>query len=143
MRYLRKNTDVIISVGPFFDKTDGVTLKTALTITNESITLVAERDDNSAPPLVHDNVTGAHSGTSNDLNYITGQDNAMMQMELSASNTNRNGRMVLTITDASNHLPVVHEFTVLDAVIYDSFVKGTDLFDVSVTQVNGTAINNL
>lgn len=121
MRFLRTNTAVIISVGPFYDRTDGVTPETALTITNERITLVAETDDNSAPTLVLDNITGATSGTSNDLNYITGQDNGMMQMELSAANTNRVGRMMLTITDGANHVPVFHEFMVMPALVYDTF----------------------
>lgn len=119
MQYLRQNTAVIVAVGPFLDKTDGVTLETSLTITNERISLVAETDDNSAPTLVLDNVTGATSGTSNDLNYITGQDNAMMQMELSAANTNRLGRMRLTITDAANHCPVFHDYFVLPPELYD------------------------
>lgn len=120
MQFLRQNTAVIVSVGPFFDKTDGVTLETALTITNERITLVAETDDGSAPTNVLDNVTGATSGTSNDLNYITGNDAAMMQLELTAADTNRVGRMRLIITDAANHVPVFHEYTVLPTIVYDS-----------------------
>jgi len=120
MQYLRQNTAVLISLGPFLDKTDGVTLETALTITNERISLIAETDDGSAPTLVLDNITGATSGTSNDLNYITGQDNAMMQMELSATDTNRLGRMTLTVTDAANHCPVFKEFTILPQGVYDT-----------------------
>lgn len=119
MQYLRTNTAVIVAVGPFLDKADGVTLETGLTITNERISLIAETDAGSAPTFVLDNVTGATSGTNNDLNYITGQDNAMMQLELSAANTNRLGRMRLTITDAANHCPVFHDYTVLPADIYD------------------------
>lgn len=141
MRFLRTNTAVIISVGPFYDKTDGVTPETALTITNERITLVADTDDNAAPTLVLDNVTGATSGTSNDLNYITGQDNGMMQMELSAANTNRLGRMTLTITDAANHVPVFHEFMVLPAMIYDAFILGTDTLHADMQQILGTAVS--
>lgn len=140
MRFLRTNTAVIVAVGPFFDKTDGVTLETALTITNERITLIAETDAGSAPTLVLDNIAGATSGTANDLNYITGGDNGMMQMELAAADVNRLGRMFLTITDAANHVPVFHEFMVLPAMIYDAFVLGTDVLDSSVTQWLGTAV---
>ena len=121
MRFLRTNTAVIVTVGPFYDKTDGVTIETALTISNERITLTADTDDGSAPTIILDNVTGATSGTSNDLNYITGNDAGMMQLELSASNTNRLGRMLLSITDAANHVPVFHEFMVLPALVYDTF----------------------
>lgn len=139
MQYLRYATAVIISVGPFLDKTDGVTLETGLTITNERITLVAETDDGSAPTNVLDNVTGATSGTSNDLNYITGNDAAMMQLELSAANTTRLGRMRLIITDAANHCPVFHEFTVIPAAIYDAmFSAGASFGDVAVNTTIAT-----
>lgn len=126
MRYLRSNTAVIVAVGPFIG-TDGFTLKTALTITNEKITASADTDDGSAPTLILDNITGATSGTSNDLNYITGQDNAMMQMELSAANVNRLGRFRVTITDATNHLPVIEDFEILDADSYDSMFVASRL----------------
>ncbi len=139
MRFLRTNTAVIITVGPFFDKGDGVTIETALTITNERITLTADTDDNSAPTNILDNVTGATSGTANDLNYITGNDAGMMQMELSAANTNRLGRMMLSITDAANHVPVFHEFMVLPAMIYDALILGTDRLDTNITHVADTA----
>jgi len=139
MRFLRTNTAVIITVGPFYDKTDGVTIETALTITNERITLTADTDAGSAPTNILDNVTGATSGTANDLNYITGNDAGMMQLELAAADVNRVGRMFLSITDAANHVPVFHEFMVLPAMIYDAFVLGTDVLDASVTQWLGTA----
>ncbi len=141
MRFLRSNTAVIVTVGPFYDKTDGVTIETALTITNERITLTADTDDGSAPTNILDNVTGATSGTSNDLNYISGNDAGMMQLELSAANTNRVGRMLLSITDAANHVPVFHEFMVLPAAIYDWLIAGTIVpVPANVTTWNGTAV---
>jgi len=142
MRFLRTNTAVILTVGPFYDAADGVTLENSLTITNERITLTADTDAGSAPTLVLDNVTGATSATSNDLNYITSQDAGLMQLELSAANTNRLGRMFLSITDSTNHAPVFHEFMVLPAMIYDAFVLGTDVLDSSVTQILGTAVSS-
>jgi hypothetical protein len=138
MRYLKTNTATIVTIGPFLDKTDGVTLKTALTITNERISFTVDLNDGSAPTLVLDNITGATSGTSNDLNYITGNDAALMQLELSAANTNYLGRAFLTITDAANHCPVFHEFTILPALVYDSIIAGTDNLQVDTIQVSGT-----
>jgi len=125
MRFLRKNTAVIVTVGPFYDKTDGVTIETALTITNERITLTADTDDGAAPTNILDNIAGATAATANDLNYITGNDAGMMQLELAAADTNRLGRMFLSITDAANHVPVFHEFMVVNAVLYDSFFSTT------------------
>jgi hypothetical protein len=88
--FLRTNTAVIIPVGPFFDKATGVDIENTLTITNEKITLIAVTDDGSAPTLVLDNITGAASGTSNDLNYITNCDAGMMQLESARANVPHN-----------------------------------------------------
>jgi hypothetical protein len=139
MRFLRSNTAVIVTVGPFYDKTDGVTIETALTITNERITLTADTDAGSAPTNILDNVTGATSGTSNDLNYITGNDAGMMQLELAAADVNRVGRMMLSITDAANHVPVFHEFFVLPQAIYDWLTGVIVPLPANVTQLLGTA----
>lgn len=139
IQFLRQNTAVIVTVGPFYDKTDGVTPETSLTITNERITLTADTDAGSAPTNILDNVTGATSGTSNDLNYITGNDAGMMQLELSASNTNRVGRMLLAITDAANHVPVFHEYFVLPQAIFDWLTGVVTPLPANVTHWLGTA----
>ncbi len=140
MRYLRTNTAVIITVGPFLDKTDGVTPETGLTATNEHITLMADTDAGSAPTLVLD-ITGAGSGTNNDFVHITGDDAGFYSLEIAAADVNRLGRAMLAITDAANHCPVFHEFTILPAVVYDSLVLGTDLLQTDETQILGTAIS--
>jgi hypothetical protein len=140
MRYLRQNTATIVTVGPFLDATNGVALETGLTITNERISFTVDLNEGSAPTLVLDNVTGATSGTANDLNYITGCDAGLMQLELAAANVNYVGRAFLTITDAANHCPVFHEFTIIPANIYDSLILGTDLIDASTAQFAGQTI---
>src|SRR3990172_8669225 len=161
MQFLRTNTAVIVTVGPFYDATNGVTIETALTITNERITLTADTDAGSAPTNILDNITCATSGTANDLNYITGNDAGMMQLELAAADVNRVGRMFLSITDAANHVPVFHEFMVMPALVYDTFfaasggatfpaatlasttniTAGTITTATNVTTVNGLAAN--
>ena len=139
MRYLRYNSATIVTVGPFVDRDDGVTLETALTITNERISFTVDANDGSAPTLVLDNVTGATLGTDNDLNYIANCDAGLMQLELSAANVNYLGRAFLTITDAANHVPVFHEFMILPAHVYDGLVTGTDNLQVDTVQAAGTA----
>ena len=139
MRFLRSNTAVIVTVGPFYDKTDGVTIETALTITNERITLTADTDAGSAPTNILDNITGATAATANDLNYITGNDAGMMQLELAAADTNRVGRMFLSITDAANHVPVFHEFFVLPQAIFDWLTGVIVPLPANVTTWLGTA----
>lgn len=141
MNFLRSNTAVIVAVGPFYDKTDGVTIETALTITNERITLTADTDAGSAPTNILDNVTGATSGTNNDLNYITGNDAGMMQLELAAADTNRVGRMFLSITDAANHVPVFHTYFVLPQPIFDWLTGVIVPLPANMTQILGTAVS--
>ena len=158
MRFLRTNTAVIVTVGPFYDKTDGVTIETALTITNERITLTADTDAGSAPTNILDNIPGATAATANDLNYITGNDAGMMQLELAAADVNRLGRMFLSITDAANHVPVFHEFMVVPALVYDTYFASsggatfpaatlasttniTAATGIDVTKILGTAVS--
>src|SRR3972149_6132359 len=136
MRYLRYNTDTRITVGPFLDKTDGITPEVALTVTSEKLTLVV--DDAGVPTLVLDAAPTA-SGGANDMVHITGDDSGYYDLELAAANVNYLGRATLSLNDVATHLPVFHEFMILPAVIYDAMVLGTDLFDVSVTQLLGTA----
>ena len=144
MRFLKTNTAVIVSVSPFYDKTDGVTIETGLTITNEKITAIKDLDDGNAPTLILDNATGAASGTDNDLNYITDNDAGMMQLEFTASNLNFLGRLFLTITDAANHVPVFHEFMVISASAWDfMFGSGNVPADVLAVSGDSTAADNL
>ena len=141
MQFLRSNTAVIVTVGPFYDKTDGVTIEGALTITNERITLTADTDAGSAPTLILDNITGATAATANDLNYITNTDAGLMQIELAAADVNRVGRMLLSITDAANHVPVFHEYFVLPAAIFDWLTGVIVPLPANVTTIAGSAVS--
>ena len=138
MRFLKTNTAVIVTVGPFYDKTDGVTIEGALTITNEKITLVKDTDDGNAPTIILDNIAGATSGTANDLNYITNNDAGLMQLELAAADVNFLGRLFLSITDAANHVPVFHEFQVISAQMFDAMF-GTGNLNADVVNWKGSA----
>lgn len=135
MRYLRTNTAVRVTVGPFFG-TDGLTPKTALTVTACKLTLMV--DDGNVPTLVLD-TNPAASGGANDMVHVTGDDAGFYDLELAAANVNYLGRALLALTDATNHCPVFHEFMILPAMIYDSLVLGTDRLDANVTHVGDTA----
>lgn len=139
LHFVPTNTAILLTAGPFM-QTDGLTLATTLTITNERISLTAETYTGSAPAYILDNITGATSGTSNDLNYITGGDNAMMQIELSAANLNRFGFLRLTITDAANHVPVWEDIIVLPTVVWNWFFGNSGVPAVNATQFAGQTI---
>jgi hypothetical protein len=135
MRYLRQNTTTIVTVGPFLDKTDGVVIEDALTASNEKITFIVDLNDGSAPTKVIDMATGAASGGDNDI--VDLGTSGMYSMELTQANTNYLGRAFLSITDAANHCPVFHEFTILPAQVYDSLILGTDLLDINAKEIAG------
>lgn len=134
MRYLRKNTAVIITVGPFLDYQDGVSLETALTVTSCNVTIILDDDDGSAPNTIL-NTAPTASGGNNDMVHLA---NGLYSLELTQAQTNYNGRYLVMITDPDVHLPVWHEFMILDAQVYDSLVAGSDLLDVNTSQVGGT-----
>jgi hypothetical protein len=136
MRFLRFNTATRLSVGPFFDKTDGITPKTALTVTNEKLTLVI--DESNVPTLVLDTAPTA-SGGSNDMVHVSGDDAGIYDLELAAADTNHLGRGILSLTDANNHCPVFHEVMVIPQKVYDSIVLGTDNLEIDAVQLLGTA----
>ena len=136
MRYLRTNTACRVTVGPFFDRTDGVTPETAITVTSCKLTLMV--DDGNVPTLVLDTAPTA-SGGSNDMVHVTGDDAGFYDLELAAGNVNYLGRAMLAITDAATHCPVFHEFMILPAMIYDSLVLGTDRLDTNVTHIGDTS----
>jgi hypothetical protein len=117
MRHLRSNTATRVTVGPFLDKTDGITPEVALTATNEKLTLVV--DDAGVPTLILD-VAATASGGANDLVHITADDAGYYDLELAAANVNYLGRACLSITYVTDHCPVFHEFMILPGQVFDS-----------------------
>src|SRR3989304_962828 len=117
MRYLRTNTSTRVTVGPFLDKTDGVTPEVALTVTAEKLTFIV--DTGGVPTLVLD-VAPTASGGSNDMAHITNDDAGYYDLELTAANLNYVGRATLAITYATDHLPVFHELNIVSAQYWDA-----------------------
>lgn len=125
-------------MGPFLDKTDGVTPEVAITVTACKLTFVV--DDGGVPTLILDTAPTA-SGGANDMVHITGDDAGYYDLEFAAADVNYFGRAKLAITDAAVHCPVFQEFMIVPANIYDAMFLGTDLLDVSMVQILGTAVS--
>jgi len=136
MRYLRNNTATRITVGPFLDKTDGVTPEVAITVTACKLTFMV--DTGGVPTLILD-VAPTASGGANDMVHVTNDDAGFYDLELAAADVNYFGRAMLAITDATVHCPVFHEFMIIPAVVYDAMFLGTDTLEVDVVQWLGTA----
>jgi hypothetical protein len=109
----------------FVDSTDGNTEETGLTIANTDIKLWKM----GATSLANKNSGGG-----------THMANGVYSAVLDATDTNTLGALVIFV-HVSGALPVKVECEVLAAVIYDAWIAGTDLFDVSVTQLAGSAIS--
>ena len=135
MRYLKQNTATRVTVGPFLDKTDGITPETALTATNEHLTLMV--DDGGVPTLVLD-ANATASGGNNDMVHVTNDDAGFYDLELTAAQLNYVGRAMLSINYVTDHLPVFHEFMIVPANVYDTLF-GTDKLDVNVSTVADAA----
>lgn len=126
MIYLRQSTaSQEVLLGPFVDSADGVTAETSLTIANTDIKIWKA----GATTLANKNSGGAtHISAGNYYAVLDATD----------TNTVGSGAIVVQVSGA---LAVRHDFVVLTSQIYDSLVAGSDLFDVSVTQIAGAAVS--
>lgn len=124
--YLRQSTaSQEMPLGYFVDSTDGNTEETGLTIANTDIKLWK----NGATTLANKNSGGA-THISNGIYYAV----------LDATDTNTLGPLII-FCHPTGALAVRVECVVLTANIFDSLIAGTDLFDVSVTQILGSAVS--
>lgn len=124
--YLKQSTaSQKIPLGYFLDSTDGNTQEVALAIANTDIKLWKT----GATTLANKNSGGA-THISNGIYYAV----------LDATDTNTLGPMIVFV-HVAGALAVRVECCVLSANVYDSFIAGTDVFDVSLTQISGSAVS--
>lgn len=117
--YLKQSTTITVKMGPFLDKTDGVTEETGLT------------------PGVEVSKNGGAFAARNSATAVSHDAEGWYGVELNATDTGTLGRLQVKAQDAANHLPVWHEFMVVPANAYDSLVGGTDTLQADVTQLGG------
>lgn len=124
--WLRQSTaSQEVCLGPFVDSTDGKTAKTGLTIANTDIVLWK---------------MGATSTGTKNSGGGTHMAGGLYSAVLDATDSNTLGGLV-AVVNVAGALPVRHEFQVLPANIYDSLIAGSDLLDVSMVQVAGSAVS--
>jgi hypothetical protein len=126
---LKQSTSVVIPFGPFVDKTDGVTEETGLvSALDHASTGIKLSKNGGALTIRHASVTASTYDTYG--NYL---------VTLDTTDTNTLGRLRVQFNETATCLPVWQDFMVVTANIYDSLVGGSDLLDVSVTQLAGVA----
>jgi len=128
MQYLKADTITEVTVGPAVAVGDGFTPVTSLVGTSADEFEIIKHGATATTTI---------AGT---LAAITGAD-GYYALDLSATDTNTEGRLTLLINDDSLILPIRLEFMVVAANVFDALfaVAGTDVLDVSVTEWIGTA----
>ena len=129
MKLLRQSTAKVISFGPFVAPSDGVTL-----VTN----LISALDHASTGIFVDKNGAGA-AIRHQTVTATTYSAYGMYEVTLDATDTATLGHLRVSFAAAGSCLPVWEDFQVIPANIYDSLVLGTDVLDVSLIQLLGTA----
>lgn len=110
MSVLKQSTSVVISFGPFLDKTDGVTLETGL---------VSALDHASTGIMLAKN-GGTLTVRSATVTASTYDAHGCYKVTLSTTDTNTTGLMRVIYTDAATCLPVWRDFEIKAANVYDS-----------------------
>ena len=129
-QFLKQSTAATIMFGPFVDKTDGVTLEVGagiITSIDHATTGIFLSKNGAAAAIRHQGVTASVLDA-----Y------GMFLVTLDTTDTGTVGTLDVLMAEAATFLPVHKTFMVLPANVYDSLM-GTDLLDISVVQIGGTA----
>ena len=126
--WLKQSTSVTVQIGPFLDKTDGVSLEVGLGAALDSATTGIRLTKN-----------GATQVDRNDATVPAYTAMGLYTVVLDATDTGTLGTLRIIFEEAATCLPVWQDFMIVPANVYDSFVLGTDVLDVSLTEVNGAA----
>jgi len=121
MLHLKQSTTITFNMGPFVDRTDGVTEETGLTLDVEL------------------SKNGGTFANRNSATAITHDANGWYKVELNTTDTDTLGRLIVKAHDAANALPVWVEVMVMPANVWDS-LYGADKLDVNVEEWNATSV---
>jgi len=121
MRVLKQSTAVTVLLGPFLDKTDGVTEEAGLAGAGTEISKA-----------------GAAFGAGPVLGTL--DSDGWYPIALTTTHTNTLGDLTVKVHDAATHLPVWMHFTVLPANVYDALVSGSDALQVHTNEITAGLI---
>ena len=109
-------------LGPFVDDTDGKTTEEALTLSQADL---------------HLSKNGAASAQKNDATSATHRYGGNYMVDLDATDTNTLGHLRVMCKE-SGALPVIADFMVVPANVYNSLVSGSDNLEVDTTLIDGS-----
>lgn len=139
MTFLKTNTATRLRIGPFVDKTDGITIEDAIECSGAVGYIEQQKNDGSAVGETVLAITSA-AGTSgvNDMIKVGSGLAGMYDLELTAANLNWLGNGRVLVLDVATHVPVWEDIAVLPANVFDSLFS-TDYLQVDVVQGEGDA----
>lgn len=126
--WLKQSAGVTICLGPFVDVTDDVTAESGLDANMDSATGV----------LISKN-GGSLAVRASGITATAYDDDGYYQVNLTASDTDTLGNLLVEYSEEATCKPVAVEFTVVPGNIYDSFISGSDYLETDVVQVDGGA----
>jgi hypothetical protein len=129
---IKQSTAMTHLMGPFIDNTDGVTAKTALSITQALTRLSKNGGD---PAQKNESSTAVH------------KENGYYAVSLDTTDTNTVGRLRLMVT-ITGAMPVADDFIVIAASAYNAMVAGTagmptDISTLVTTNLDATVTSRL
>jgi hypothetical protein len=123
-RLLKQSTATTLLLGPFLDPADGVTTMTALTIAQADVQLWKEG--------------GTTLAQKNEATSATHRSLGMYTCPVNTTDTNTLGLLSVNVHE-SGALPIRQDYTVVPANVFDSLVLGSDLLQIDVEQLDGSA----
>jgi hypothetical protein len=119
---LKYNEQQTIVIGPAIDNTDGVT----------AITDISKTDHNydCTIALFKNGVRSTITATDNGTNLLTHLADGYYSLVLETGNVNTVGRLKIAINHTT-FLSIFHDFEVLPQQVFNSFIAGSDLLDVT------------
>lgn len=127
MQVLKQSTEVKVVIGPFVDKTDGLTPETGITL--------AAADEAEVIKHNTDSVTDISGGT---MAAIVNCDGWYV-LTMTTAYTDTLGMLTVVIQDDSECLPIHARFMVSPANVWDS-MYGSDKLDVNVAEMTAGII---
>ena len=127
--WVKQSTAVVVSFGPFVDKTDGVTLETGLvSALDHASTGIFLSKNGGALTIRHATVTAT-----------TYDAYGMYRVTLDTTDTNTLGTLRMAFSEAATCLPVWQDFMVVPANVWDSMF-GADKLQVHVDEMTAGII---
>lgn len=123
--FLKQNTGVLLTCGPFVDAADGFTAETAILLSTASLAAIRKMGSLSTQTISMRTLSHAGFG--------------IYTLSLAASDLDTVGLLSISIVAPNIARPWADTFNVVPANTFDALVGGSDKLDVNVSEIDGNA----